>query len=64
MFIKLLFVNANMNIAPWNQRKTFTCKVDKHAQVTANVVAIVFAAGVDLGLNRKMSPTFVYPHVI
>ena len=28
------------------------------------VVAIVLVAGVDLDPNRKMSPTFLYPHVI
>ena len=28
------------------------------------VLAIVLVAGVDLDPNRKMSPTFPYPHVI
>ena len=28
------------------------------------VIALVFVAGVDLDPNRKMSPTFPYPHVI
>ena len=30
MFIKVMFVCANINTALCNQRKTFTCKLDKH----------------------------------